>query len=130
MSLSDLHSGQLKPVLWIKEKGNFVTWRAGSYLWHSPKKFNQGGAGVFIYSEVLRKLPKRKIIYLRGVRQHIWRRCQDIKGFMPLVGLDIMSPKVILGVRQISPITPNLCSTFVSFLQSADHKKLLSWVCN
>ena len=130
MSLSDLNSLQLKPALWTKKKGNFVTWRAGSCLWHSSKKFDQGGVEVFIYSEGLGKLPKRKLIYLRGVRQHIWRRCQEIKGFMPLVGIDIMIPTVILVARQINPITPNLCSTFGSFLQSDDHKKLLSWVCN
>ena len=91
---------------------------------------NISGKTVSVFKETLFQLPNQKVWYLRGVRQHIWRRCKKIKGFIPLIGIDIMSLEINLVLYQDGPVMPNLGFIINSFLRSSAHKNLTISVCN
>ena len=109
---------------WKTTKGKFATWKVDNFFWHGPIKYNISGKTVSVFKETLFQLPNQKVWYLRGVRQHIWRRCKKIKGFIPLIGMDILSSEITFVIYQDGPAMPNLGFVINSFLKSSSHKKL------
>ena len=117
-------------LAWRKTKGKFSTWKVENLYWHGPDKYNIKGKKVSVFIEKLPQLPKQKIWYLRGMRQHIWRRCKKIKGFIPFVGIDILNLEVIFVLYQDGPVMPHLEVVVSSFFKSSVHRNLTISVCN
>ena len=115
---------------WRKTTGKFSTWKVDSFYWHGPNKYNIKGKKVSVFKKTLSQLPKQKVWYLRGLRQHIWRRCKKIKGFVPFIGIDIMSTEVTFVLYQNSPVMPHLEVVVSSFLKSSAHRNLANSVRN
>ena len=115
---------------WRKTTGKFSTWKVDNLYWHGPNKYNIKGKKVSVFKKTLSQLPKQKVWYLRGLRQHIWRRCKKIKGFVPFIGIDIMSTEVTFVLYQNSPVMPHLEVVVSSFLKSSAHRNLANSVRN
>ena len=113
-----------------KTRGKFSTWKVDNFYWHGPDKYNIRGKKVFIFKDTLPQLPKQKVWYLHGIRQHIWRRCKKIKGFIPFIGIDIMSSEVTFVLYQDGPVMPHLEVVVSSFLKSSAHRNLTNSVRN
>ena len=115
---------------WCKTKGKFSTWKVHNFYWHGPDKYNIKGKKVSIFKETLSQLPKQKVWYLRGLRQHIWRQCKKIKGFIPFVGIDILRSEVTFVLYQDGPVMPQIEVVVSSFLNSSAHRNLTNSVRN
>ena len=115
---------------WRKTIGKFSTWKVGNIYWHGPNKYNIKGKKFSVFKETIYQLPKQKIWYLRGMRQHIWRRCKKIKGFIPFIGIDIMSLEVKFVLYQDGPVMPHLEVIVSSFMKSTAHRNLTNSVSN
>ena len=64
------------------------------------------------------------------MRQHIWRRCKKIKGFIPFIGLDILNMEVTFVLYQDGLVMPNLGVVVSSLLKSNAHRNLRNSVGN
>ena len=115
---------------WRKTKGTFSTWKVDNFYWHGPNKFNIKGKKVSVFKKKLPQLPKQKVWYLRGMRQHIWRRCKKIKGFIPFIGIDILSLEITFVLYQDGLVRPHLEVLVSSFLKSGAHRNLTNSVLN
>jgi hypothetical protein len=120
----------LSRLEWKKKNGKFTTWKVGNFYWHGPEKYNINGKKVSVFKETLSQMPKKKVWYLRGMRQHIWRRCKKIKGFVPFIRIDIMRYEGTFVLYQDGPVMPDLGFVIRSFLKSSAHRNLTNNVCN
>ena len=114
----------LKEAAWTISKGKFSTWMVGDFYWHGPTKFNISNKVVSIFCEDVDRIPEKKVWYLRGLRQHIWRRYRKIKGFIPFIGMDIVNSKIVFVLYQVGPKRSNLYLVLQSFLESEAHTNL------
>ena len=124
MKMIGANKHDLREAKWMVRKGKFSTWGTGNFYWHGPTKFNARNKMVSVFCKNVDKIPKKKIWYLRGLRQHIWRRYQKIKGFIPFIGMDIINFKIVFVIYQAGPKSSNLNLVLESFLESEAHAKL------
>ena len=128
MSTNPFNSYKLRQAKWRVNYGRFSTWRFENFYWHGPTRFNVEGKSVLVLFHNLEKIPKRKIWYLSGLRQHLWRRCQKIRGFIPFIGIDLLNFSVIFVLYQVRPIRPDLREVLNAFLASTAYTKLKNQV--
>ena len=124
MKMIGANKHDLREAKWMVRKGKFSTWGTGNFYWHGPTKFNARNKMVSVFCKNVDKIPKKKIWYLRGLRQHIWRRYRKIKGFIPFIGMDIINFKIVFVIYQAGPKSSNLNLVLESFLESEAHAKL------
>ena len=126
--IADLNHLDFKRATWVVKKGNFLTWRIDSFYWHGPKKFNINNKNVFIFSKDVDWMPQKKIWYLIGLRQNVWRRLRKIKGFIPFIGIDILNFKIVFVLYQNGLIRANLYYVLESLFESTAHTNLKNQV--
>ena len=124
MKIIGANQHDLRQATWMIRKGKFSTWGTGNFYWHGPTKFNARNKMVSVFCKNVDRIPKKKIWYLRGLRQHIWRRYRKIKGFIPFIGMDIINFKIVFIIYQTGPKSSKLNLVLESFLESEAHAKL------
>lgn len=128
MNISDFNLIEFKQADWVVKQGKFSTWKVDNIYWHRPHRFSMKKQPVSIFVSNISGVPQKKIWYLVGLRQHLWRRYTKIKGFIPFIGIDIVNARLIFVFFHVVTTAPNLNFVLQTFLESADHKKLLSIV--
>ena len=126
MNSFDIESITTSLYEWRTTKGKFSTWKVENFYWHGPYKYNVKEKKVSVFKKTLTQLPKQKAWYLRGMRQHIWRRCKKIKGFIPFIGIDILNLEVTFVLYQDGPVMPHLEVVLGSFFRSSAHRNLIN----
>ena len=124
MNLGNFKLNGLREVDWRIDQGNFSTWRSKNFYWHGPNRFKAAKKTVHLFVQNVDWMPTKKIWYLTGLRQHISRQNQKIKGFIPFIGIDIVNFKVVFVLYQTGPVRPDLNVILEAFLESAVHAKL------
>ena len=130
MNIPDFNLIDFKQADWVVKQGNFSTWKVGNIYWHGPLRFGHKKKRASIFLSNISQVPRKKIWYLVGLRQHLWRRYNKIKGFIPFIGIDILSLEVTFVLYQDRPVMPNLEAVVSSFLKSSAHRNLRNSVRN
>ncbi len=107
---------------WRLKKGSFSTWKVDHYYWHGPTEFDLSNKTSLILFYYIKRVPRRKIWSLSGVRQHLLRRLKKIKGFIPFIGIDILYFKIVFVFYQVRPIRPKLNLILNTFSESEAHR--------
>ena len=128
MNIDDFQLNDLKFTTFRVKNGRFSTWKVDNFYWHGPTKFDLSNKIGLVHSYTIPRVPKKKIWYLCGLRQHIWRRHRKIKGFIPFIGIDILGAKVFVVLYQFRPIRRNSNWILDSFFQSVAHAYLKNQV--
>ena len=130
MNFFEIEPAASSRLEWRKTTGKFSTWKVGNFYWHGPNKYNIKGKKISVFKETLPQIPKQKVWYLRGMRQHIWRRCKKIKGFIPFIGIDIINMEVMFVLYHDGLVMPHLGVVVSSLLKSNAHRNLRNSVDN
>ena len=128
MKMICVNTRRLSEVAGIKSKGKFSTWAVDNFYWHGPTNFNGRDKIVSTFCRDIDTIPQKKLWYLRGLRQHIWRHYRKIKGFIPFVGLDIVNCKIVFVLYQVGPKRSDFGAALESFMESKAHAKLMNRV--
>lgn len=128
MSIADFIYFKHHHKKWRVDHGQVSTRKVENFYWHGPEKFNLINQVLFIFSRVADCLPTKKVWYLRGLRQLLLRRSQKIKGFIPLIGIDILQLRIVFKLYQINLIRPDPDIILDFFWESAAHKNLKNQV--
>ena len=113
-----------------KQNSIFITWYSYPYVWHMSKQFKNSKYKIYIVSTIIDKTPLRCHLYLRAIRQYLWRKFKNVKGFIPLLGLNKTSGELIFAVKAVLMNNNHLETEFLSFIDSKKHKDLLRYVCS
>ena len=104
---------------------NFITWKYEHNVFHMSKNFKTSSYKIVVTSCHIEKVPLKSRLYLKGMRQHLWRRFRKAKGFVPLLCLNSKTGDLIFAVKALSISIGCLESRFQAFISSNQHKSLL-----
>ena len=110
------------------ERGKrFIDFTSNNYIWHANIHFNTRSKQLQIYEHQLAESSISIEMYLRAIRQELWRRCRLIRGFVPMVGYNCGYNEVLL----ISNISGRYRNNFVDhcdqLMKSEVHENILRW---